>query len=975
MGEELCCSRQEGINNQSSIRPETNLINRNITNQPYYTNIKSLENNKKYQIQNTQLMYVKRNIKQRYNFKNKTKKFLNNDMIHFSYEIKPKNVKKLKSFRKSNLLDNFNENKNRNISSIKSNNNENLNNNLSGISNLYSNIEESNNNEENNKNDIIINAGQNINVNIENENAFKENNSFGINSYNNLLKNGNYLQNKKENILNINPKENIESNIYSNINIENNPTFSPNNINNENIVYNNTKNYKEDLSNKENHLYSNIFQNIDSKVQNNSSEINKIFNLIDSSKNQVNLKEPVLSDEEVDEILNQAEKTVYHNNKTSKSIDNSLYTRNRAYNKKNMNLVYNYPKQNIIYKKVPNNVIYQNNVKKPKQYYENRIIQNRALTPDKKKIVYPLTPDYQIRKKKNNNNIINYQYTPILEAHPKKIINYQYNNYTPIKSNNPQNVIKYQPPKKVVKANGKNYYLMPPTTLPGKKIIVQSPTKINPPIIEHTTEVIQAEPIPFSKMKNFDYSIYNNQPIYQHKKAIKNNNYINNYTNNITPIKHSSKTSLINHSYLNQIQKMNQNNAINTPKYNNINNYNNNNYLNLSFSSSPSNLSKTPRKFDKFGNPIYKASLYNTPQKLKKYENYYSSSGKSKSFNNFSNNNDNFSAPQQRKRKNIFNNYNIKSISSIELPYSYTKDNTRSNNNINNNNKLGKTNLYNNNNFSSSKSVTKVSIYEEDPKSNANMSIIEKTQEPTGLELDEHTNTIIMQYAPLDMTNPANFKKANYNLFYFTSPKFFIIPQNEIKAKKQIIYYLNNNKNYQIFYDGEINYFIQRHGLGLMKEPNVTKIGQWKNGIFSGWGRIIQKNGKVFEGKFDNNILNGKGVYKYKDVLYIGNFENGIRQGKGVLLTKNFKYKGQFNRGKIDGYGKIVILDEKAAECEYEGFFKENKIEGNGTMKWKNGNMFQGEMKNGKMNGRGRFIPKDGIPIDGEFKDNVKIKN
>ena len=92
------------------------------------------------------------------------------------------------------------------------------------------------------------------------------------------------------------------------------------------------------------------------------------------------------------------------------------------------------------------------------------------MTPDKKKIVYPLTPDYQIRKKKNNNNIINYQYTPILEAHPKKIINYQYNNYTPIKSNNPQNVIKYQPPKKVVKANGKNYYLMPPTTLPGKKI-------------------------------------------------------------------------------------------------------------------------------------------------------------------------------------------------------------------------------------------------------------------------------------------------------------------------------------------------------------------------------------------------------------------------------------------------------------------------------------------------------------------------
>ena len=85
-------------------------------------------------------------------------------------------------------------------------------------------------------------------------------------------------------------------------------------------------------------------------------------------------------------------------------------------------------------------------------------------------------------------------------------------------------------------------------------------------------------------------------------------------------------------------------------------------------------------------------------------------------------------------------------------------------------------------------------------------------------------------------------------------------------------------------------------------------------------------------------------------------------------------FSSEINAFRI-GYGKIVILDEKASEGEYEGFFKENKIEGNGTMKWKNGNMFQGEMKNGKMKGRRRFIPKDGIPIDGEFKDNVKIKN
>ena len=109
------------------------------------------------------------------------------------------------------------------------------------------------------------------------------------------------------------------------------------------------------------------------------------------------------------------------------------------------------------------------------------------MTPDKKKIVHPLTPDYQIRKKKNNNNINNYQY----------------NNYAPIKSTNPQNVIKYKTPNKIVKQNGKNYYLMPPAELPSKKEIIKSPAKIKAPIVEYTTEVIQLEPITMSKLKNF----------------------------------------------------------------------------------------------------------------------------------------------------------------------------------------------------------------------------------------------------------------------------------------------------------------------------------------------------------------------------------------------------------------------------------------------------------------------------------------
>ena len=106
------------------------------------------------------------------------------------------------------------------------------------------------------------------------------------------------------------------------------------------------------------------------------------------------------------------------------------------------------------------------------------------------------------------------------------------------------------------------------------------------------------------------------------------------------------------------------------------------------------------------------------------------------------------------------------------------------------------------------------------------------------------------------MIYPSTFQKDNYKLFYFNSPEFLEIPQSEIIGKRKMIYQINNNPSQQGHYEGEVNRFMQRHGLGIMKEPNKTKIGHWRNDQFSGWGRVIKKNGQVFEGKFNNNSLN-----------------------------------------------------------------------------------------------------------------------
>ena len=458
--------------------------------------------------------------------------------------------------------------------------------------------------------------------------------------------------------------------------------------------------------------------------------------------------------------------------------------------------------------------------------------------------------------------------------------------------------------------------------------------------------------------------------------------------NNIYQPKRVTNPSIINKSYLKSIQQTNQNNALllnNKNKYpihslssSNIKN------LNSSFSSSSS-----IRKLDRFGNPIYITSIRSSDDKLKRYQNnqiekrlgnkYRSLSNddifsrKNRFEDYFSNDKSSIESPQSSPIREKKINFDLKSINSLNSNNNINNINIKDNTRLNKATYINKNNLpINNNNYtpviSSINNINNISSIK-------NSSIAKSIEDDHLLDLDEQTKQIIRKYSSLDITSTSNFFPDNYKLFFYSSnPNMSEISNSQIYAKKRIRYFMNNDPSKEAIYTGSINFINQRHGLGQLKEPNCIKIGSWKNGFFTGWGRIIYNNGQVFEGKYENGKLNGKGVYKYQDVLYVGDFMNNIRQGKGVLITKNFRYHGQFNMGKIDGYGKIIFYNDKDNNGEYEGFFKNNNIEGKGIMKWKNGNVYEGEMKNGKMNGFGKFIPYGGFPIEGIFKDNKRIK-
>ena len=752
----------------------------------------------------------------------------------------------------------------------------------------------------------------------ENENNFDNK----INVENNKLKNIDYIlenknnipqkyesseQNDNINIENILPEkdinqihlENSPNSSYINNNLHSESTFFPkinNNENNiDNSIFTSNNNPNNDYINE---AKNNINQNTEQIYQNNIVETNynnnltfsnilknaKKTNIISNNNYETNLsnnnynylykidtnEKPLFTDKEIDEMITQAEKTNYQ----TISYNNDINKKEVTYQQKSKNI--------------------------------NQVYNNLILTPEKKKIYYPLTPDYQINNKRNN------------------IIYYDINNYIDnlktIGNNNNFNTIYtsiYNQPKA---KNNVNYnYNTPKKINKAKQVMYKSPIKMNQPKFRYNTEIIDN-----SKIK------YN--------RNINSNNYLSK--------KEENNTSIIDNSYLKSIQDMNQiNYNVNSISslYSDITN------LNSSFISS---CSKSPKKFDKKGNPIYFTST-SSNKKLKEYQN-------SKIFkrNNFREIKS-LSYDDIRKKKNNFCDdisLNKSQISSLDSDlYSINSKNS-----IKFFKNMKKGDIYPSQ-MSKTSNIHNIS----------NISILSSTSENIFLDIDESLKQIINKYITTDITSTSNFFPENYKLFYPSLNEYFKIPETE--RKKQIKYYINNDPSKIAIYIGGINALNQRHGLGQLKEPYLLKIGTWKNNEFNGWGRIIYNNGQVLEGKYYKGKLNGKGVYKYKDVLYIGDFRDNIREGKGVLINKKFRYKGQFNMGKIDGYGKIVFLENKEDIGEYEGFFKENNIEGKGTMRWRNGNIYQGDMKNGKMNGFGKFIPYQGIPIEGVFRNNVRV--
>jgi hypothetical protein len=155
--------------------------------------------------------------------------------------------------------------------------------------------------------------------------------------------------------------------------------------------------------------------------------------------------------------------------------------------------------------------------------------------------------------------------------------------------------------------------------------------------------------------------------------------------------------------------------------------------------------------------------------------------------------------------------------------------------------------------------------------------------------------------------------------------------------------------------------------ISVVTLPNGDRYeGQFKEGLFNGWGTYFYHNGDRYEGLFRDDMKNGRGglVYQNGD-RYVGAFTNDVRGGRGSLLFHDGdKYVGQFANDTISGKGVMLYRNGN----RYAGDFLNGLKSGNGVFRYTNGDVYSGEFRDDLRDGKGVYVSHDGSRYIGDFK-------
>lgn len=160
-------------------------------------------------------------------------------------------------------------------------------------------------------------------------------------------------------------------------------------------------------------------------------------------------------------------------------------------------------------------------------------------------------------------------------------------------------------------------------------------------------------------------------------------------------------------------------------------------------------------------------------------------------------------------------------------------------------------------------------------------------------------------------------------------------------------------------YEGEIRNG-KPHGKGKIyyeasdSKERMSYDGDWENGLRSGYGVLLYKDGRIYKGVWVNNSRSGKGTLFFPNGSRI---EGTKAEGEWFGTVTMILVEGEKYVGEWPAKGKIVdgIYYYKNGD-RYEGGYNENfDKHGLGKAYFANGDRFEGMYENGKENGKGTY--------------------
>ena len=159
-------------------------------------------------------------------------------------------------------------------------------------------------------------------------------------------------------------------------------------------------------------------------------------------------------------------------------------------------------------------------------------------------------------------------------------------------------------------------------------------------------------------------------------------------------------------------------------------------------------------------------------------------------------------------------------------------------------------------------------------------------------------------------------------------------------------------------------------------------VGEFKDNMFNGQGTFTSASGDVYSGEWLDNTYNGQGTYTFTSgSKYIGEWKDGKYNGQGVLynadgtINKQGYWKDGVYLGESIFTGQVTDQQRTLRNSSpglYTGYLVDGVAEDeNGKFVFENGNIYEGGFKDDMLNGQGTYTYARGDKYVGELKDNM----